>query len=165
MISRDTSEARMPSWPMEMPSDTAMVMNSIGKPPAARTPSLASLAKSVEGEVAGGDLVPRRRHAHLRLVPVVVGHADGAEHRPGGGTGRAVGDLVAADLHPVRAGDGARCVIRRTWRSRLGAAPGQLCGVGLAAQLQPCKRCTFSLASGAARPRRPCRWPCPWWPS
>ena len=30
MTSRDTSEARMPSWPIEMPSDTAMVMNSIG---------------------------------------------------------------------------------------------------------------------------------------
>ena len=40
MTSRDTSEARMPSWPMEMPSDTVMVPNSSGKPPAARTPSL-----------------------------------------------------------------------------------------------------------------------------
>ena len=39
--SRLTNDARMPSWPIEMPSDTAMVMNSMGKPPAARTPSLA----------------------------------------------------------------------------------------------------------------------------
>jgi hypothetical protein len=30
MTSRDTSEARMPSWPIEMPSLTAMVVNSIG---------------------------------------------------------------------------------------------------------------------------------------
>jgi hypothetical protein len=30
MTSRLTSEARMPSWPIEMPSDTAIVMNSIG---------------------------------------------------------------------------------------------------------------------------------------
>ena len=30
MTSRDTSEARMPSWPMEMPSLTATVTNSIG---------------------------------------------------------------------------------------------------------------------------------------
>jgi hypothetical protein len=30
MISRDTRLARMPSWPIEMPSDTAIVMNSIG---------------------------------------------------------------------------------------------------------------------------------------
>ncbi len=30
MISRDTSEKCMPSWPIEMPSDTEMVPNSIG---------------------------------------------------------------------------------------------------------------------------------------
>ena len=30
MTSRETSEARMPSWPIAMPSDTAMVTNSIG---------------------------------------------------------------------------------------------------------------------------------------
>ena len=44
MTSRLTSEARMPSWPMEMPSLTVIVPNSIGKPPAARTPSLACSA-------------------------------------------------------------------------------------------------------------------------
>src|SRR3954451_14050637 len=44
MTSRDTSEARMPSWPIEMPSETEMEPNSSGKPPAARTPSLARLA-------------------------------------------------------------------------------------------------------------------------
>ncbi len=38
MTSRDTSEARIPSCPMEMPSDTVMVPNSSGTPPAARTP-------------------------------------------------------------------------------------------------------------------------------
>jgi hypothetical protein len=41
ITSRLTSEARMPSWPMEMPSETAMVTNSMGNPPAARTPALA----------------------------------------------------------------------------------------------------------------------------
>ena len=45
ITSRLTSEARMPSWPIEMPSETAMVTNSIGKPPASRTPSLARLAR------------------------------------------------------------------------------------------------------------------------
>jgi len=44
MTSRLTSEARIPSWPMEMPSLTAMVQNSSGKPDAARTPSLAAAA-------------------------------------------------------------------------------------------------------------------------
>jgi hypothetical protein len=37
---------------------------------------LAALAEPVQRQVAGGDLVPGRRDADLRLVPVVVGHAD-----------------------------------------------------------------------------------------
>jgi hypothetical protein len=44
MTSRLTSDARMPSWPMLMPSLTVMVPNSIGNPPAERTPSLANSA-------------------------------------------------------------------------------------------------------------------------
>ncbi len=36
-----------------------------------------------ERHVARGDFVPRRRHTDLRLLPVVVGHADGPQHRPG----------------------------------------------------------------------------------
>ncbi|GIU89938.1 MAG: hypothetical protein KatS3mg010_1037 [Acidimicrobiia bacterium] len=43
----------MPSWPMEMPSETAMVSNSIGKPPAARTPSLDRLASRSSGRLQG----------------------------------------------------------------------------------------------------------------
>ena len=53
MTSRDTSEARMPSWPMEIPSDTAIVTNSIGKPPASRTPSLERLASRSSGMLHG----------------------------------------------------------------------------------------------------------------
>ena len=37
--SRLTSDARMPSVPMVSPSEMAMVLNSIGVPPAARMPS------------------------------------------------------------------------------------------------------------------------------
>ena len=40
MISRLMSEHFMPSVPIEMPSETAMVLHSSGTPPAARTPSL-----------------------------------------------------------------------------------------------------------------------------
>ena len=53
MTSRLTSEARIPSWPMEIPSDTAMVTNSRGKPPASRTPSLARLARRSSGMLHG----------------------------------------------------------------------------------------------------------------
>ena len=38
--SRLTSEVFIPSVPIVIPSDTAIVLNSIGVPPAARTPSL-----------------------------------------------------------------------------------------------------------------------------
>ena len=53
MTSRLTSEARMPSWPMEMPSLTAMVVNSSGKPPASRTPTLDRLASRSSGRLQG----------------------------------------------------------------------------------------------------------------
>ena len=43
----------MPSWPIEMPSDTAMVVNSIGKPPAARIPSFERLASRSSGRLHG----------------------------------------------------------------------------------------------------------------
>jgi hypothetical protein len=39
ITSRLISEAFIPSVPIEMPSDTATVLNSIGVPPAARMPS------------------------------------------------------------------------------------------------------------------------------
>jgi len=53
ITSRLTSDARIPSWPMEMPSLTAMVVNSSGKPPAAFTPSLARLARRSRGRLHG----------------------------------------------------------------------------------------------------------------
>src|SRR3712207_8305527 len=59
---------------------------------------LGPLGQPVEGEVARGDLVPRRGDADLRLLPVVVTHADRAQHRPRRGLGDAVGHLVTARL-------------------------------------------------------------------
>src|SRR3954452_14135199 len=53
MTSRDTSEARIPSWPIEMPSLTAMVTNSSGKPPASFTPSFDRLARRSSGTLQG----------------------------------------------------------------------------------------------------------------
>ncbi len=46
LISRLTSEARIPSWPIEIASDTVIVPNSIGKPPASRTPALTCSAST-----------------------------------------------------------------------------------------------------------------------
>ncbi len=44
ITSRDTREARMPSCPIEIPSETAMVVKVRPTPPLARTPRLASAA-------------------------------------------------------------------------------------------------------------------------
>ena len=43
----------MPSWPIEMPSETEIVPNSSGKPPAACTPSLARLASRSRERLQG----------------------------------------------------------------------------------------------------------------
>ena len=53
MISRDTSEKCIPTCPMEMPSDTEIVPNSMGKPPAACTPSLLALASRSRDRLHG----------------------------------------------------------------------------------------------------------------
>ena len=53
MTSRLTSEKCMPSCPMEMPSDTEMVPNCMGNPPAACTPSLAAVASRANDKLHG----------------------------------------------------------------------------------------------------------------
>ncbi len=53
MISRDTSDARMPSCPIEIPSDTVIVPNSSGTPPARRTPSLAAAVSRLSDMLHG----------------------------------------------------------------------------------------------------------------
>ncbi len=57
---------------------------------------LGALREPVEAQVAGGDLVPARRDADLRLVPVRVAHADGAQHSARGRGLDAVRDDAAA---------------------------------------------------------------------
>ena len=53
MTSRLTSEDFMPSVPIEMPSDTAIVPNSSGTAPACRTPSLAAAARPLRWTLQG----------------------------------------------------------------------------------------------------------------
>src|SRR3954469_22861391 len=53
MTSRDTSEKCMPSCPMEMPSETEIVPNSSGYPPAAWTPFFTALASRSSGRLHG----------------------------------------------------------------------------------------------------------------
>ena len=105
MISRDTSDARIPSVPIEMPSETAIVTNSKGTPPASRTATFVRLARSVERQVAWRDLVPARRDPDLGLDHVVVCQAHGAQHRPRRGTSFAQGDFSTAGRGVDRHGE------------------------------------------------------------
>ena len=53
MTSRDTSEVFMPVVPIVMPSEIAMVLSSIGVPPASRIPSLTLAASARRWKVHG----------------------------------------------------------------------------------------------------------------
>ena len=53
IISRLTSEKCIPSCPMEMPSDTEIVPNCMGNPPAEKTPSFAAMARRASERLQG----------------------------------------------------------------------------------------------------------------
>ena len=53
MTSREGREARMPAWPMAMPSVTVMVQNSRGVPLAAETPFFTACAWRISEMLQG----------------------------------------------------------------------------------------------------------------
>ena len=88
ITSRLTSEARIPSVPIDTPSDTAIVLNSIGVPPAARMPSLTRSASSRWLKLHGIVSIQRGRDADQRAIEVVVVEPDCLEHGPRARRGR-----------------------------------------------------------------------------
>ena len=79
ITSRETSEVFIPAVPIVIPSEIAIVLNSIGVPPAARMPSLTFAARRAQVEVAGHRLDPRRGDADDRLGERLVVEADALE--------------------------------------------------------------------------------------
>ena len=77
ITSRETSEARMPSVPIDTPSDTAMVLNSMGVPPASRMPRLTCTASSrwlrlhgiVSIQVVATPMIGLARSSSVKPVP------------------------------------------------------------------------------------------------
>src|SRR5688572_12696383 len=61
-------------------------------------PVLDRLGQAIQGEVAGGDLVPAGGDTDLRLDPVLVSHTDRAQHAAGSGGLQAVGDHSGTGL-------------------------------------------------------------------
>ena len=53
MTSRETSDVFMPEVPIVMPSEMAIVLNSIGVPPASRMPSLTLAASARRPKLQG----------------------------------------------------------------------------------------------------------------
>ena len=96
ITSRLTSEAFMPSVPMVSPSEMAMVLNSMGVPPAARMPSFTLADEAAQVEVAGHGFDPGIGDADERLGEIGVGEADGFEHGARGRAVASVGDAAAA---------------------------------------------------------------------
>ena len=86
----------MPSVPIVMPSEMAIVLNSIGVPPAARTPSFTVVGERAQVQVARHRLGPRVGDADERLLEVGVGEAGGLEHRACGRSARALLQLIAS---------------------------------------------------------------------
>ena len=101
MTSRLTSEARMPSEPIVMPSEIETVLNSSGVPPASRMPCLDVRREIAEVIVAGADLDPGVGDADQRPIEVVVRQADRAQHRARGRAAGAVGQSAAAPFQRV----------------------------------------------------------------
>src|SRR6266511_3465201 len=133
--SRETSDARMPSVPIETPSETAMVLNSIGVPPARRIPSLTCLASTrwfrLHGIVSIHDVATptsgRARSAAVKPTPLSIARA-GARSTPsvsaalmrfaGSGSAMDLGDLALvqgaqprADLFEQRRGERASVLL------------------------------------------------------
>ena len=104
----------MPSVPIDTPSLTAIVLNSIGVPPAARMPVLDELGQAPLVVVAGHRLDPRRRDADDRLGEVLVGEADRLEHRPRAGPVGAVGERGGVALGGIGSGRGRGALGHRT---------------------------------------------------
>ena len=98
MTSRLTSDARIPSCPMLIPSLTVMVPNSIANPPASRMPVLGVLGQLAQRHVARRHVIPRGSDGDLWLHPIVVGHAHGAQHGASRRLGHSVGDVAASRL-------------------------------------------------------------------
>src|SRR6476469_2579577 len=83
ITSRLTSDARMPSVPIETPSDTDTVLNSIGVPPAARMPAFTRCASSrwlklqgmVSIHVVETPMIGRARSSSVKPMPFSIARA------------------------------------------------------------------------------------------
>ena len=106
ITSRLTSDAFIPAVPIVIPSEIAIVLNSIGVPPAARIPALTFVAESPKVEVARHRLDPGVCDADQGLSERLVVEADALQLGAGGGPFGPFGEGPAA-VFEVGVGGGA----------------------------------------------------------
>ena len=82
MTSRLTRDAFMPSWPIAMPSETAIVPNSIGTAPACLTPPLAAAASPLRCRLHGVTSFHDEATATCGSFEILFAQSDRTEHRP-----------------------------------------------------------------------------------
>ncbi len=99
MTSRETSEYFMPSLPIEMPSDTVMVLKTMALPPASFAPFSASSASLSMCMLQGVTLLQVEAMPMSGFLKIFRFEADGIKHGAGGGA------FVAVKHH---AGKGAK---------------------------------------------------------
>ena len=88
----------MPSVPMVTPSLMAMVLNSMGVPPAARMPSFTLAARRRRWKLQGMVSIQVLATPMMGLREIVVGEADRLEHGARRSAVAPVGDTAAAML-------------------------------------------------------------------
>ena len=89
-----------------MPSDTAIVLNSIGNPPAERTPSLARLASRSSGMLQGVTSFQDDTTATCGLSQSSSVMPDRPQHGAGRGPVGEIGDIVGTQLQVLFTGGG-----------------------------------------------------------
>ena len=90
MTSRETREYFIPSDPMEMPSETVMVLKMMALPPARLTPLFGLAGQLINVRVAGGDHAPGGGDADDGLAEILLFESDGVKHGAAGGALRPV---------------------------------------------------------------------------
>ena len=91
----------MPSVPIEMPSDTPIVLNRMPTSPGSLHAFLHLGGQVQQVHVAGVAFVPNARDADLRLLHVVVGHPRAVEHRLRGTLRLGLGNVAAVFVEHV----------------------------------------------------------------
>ena len=109
----------MPVVPIETPSETAIVLNSIGVAPASRMPRLTSCASSRWLRLHGIVSIQVVRDPDDRLGEVLVGEAGALQHRARAGAIRPVGEFGADALGGI-----GRLVVRGRSRCRVSCLDG-----------------------------------------